>query len=779
MMFNSVCKWAMIVPLIAVFVLATLTGNAAYAGESAIFSCILGSRDNGITGTYYTDGRVAFDSRPAKEWEFMATGTGVTGLTVNFPSEMVMQINHSAGIDESGKLRALGRIHLDLTGSPFANSSSFNMEHDLRRSVIKASAKTDTGVVRVDIRAHVGLDAIRLDIYDEREAPGDMSIRFEDDAPSEKLFTAGNQLVLRHENPATGEGVSDVNRQWLARRTFGMCIRSDVGKGITWSDGRLTAPASRHRILYIVGISQLGGSSAFDKSITERTDEVAAMSESDFVRTHEAWWKQFWARSYFEPDDPKGRMVRYSAAFDLSRYYTACCTSERRETPARFQIDLYRYHLRQHNWLTFGICAVETYQALQGCMRTGNWDTLRSQFRFYGENLPFYRYRTTSQYGVDGAVLGYGQSTWTSNPSVNASKVTKPKTPEVADVAYNGENPAGSLFMLALMCDYVDLIGDSSFAENVMRPLAVDILRFFNQRYPRAADGRIVFEPCNAGETWEFVKNPLEIVSAFRMALPRLISVGEKRGWNDRTIDTWREMLAAAPEIPRGRLKWDESSLEDKPEVLPGNLLVPAEDMSGCRAYVLPWSQSKPHYVLNCQQTELYAIWPAKLVLRDGRSYLSARKSYDARLWQHRYNGWAIDVIEAACLGLRDEVSEWFDKHFDNTYAFPCGLAQEASPANPACPGLPEYSSLQGMGTGVIPVFEMLMQDYPDELKMLPCWPEDVPVKFAFYSPFAGKVEANYEPGKRLWVKTDRNIRVTLSVPQRVRVPVEHVIRSN
>lgn len=311
-----------------------------YAGEPAVSSCILGRKENGLTGTYHTNGRVAFDSRPAKEWEFMATGTGVTGLTVNFPKEMVMQINHSAAIDELGKLRALGRVHLDLAGSPFANSSSFNMEHDLRRSVIKACAETDSGPVKVEIRAHVPMDAVRIDIYDEREAPGDVSIWFKEDAPSEKLFIAGNRVMLRHENPSTGEGIKDGNRHWLAGRTFGMCVRSMTDRGIQWSDGRLTIPASRHHILYIVGISRLGGARAFDKSITERMNRVVATNSDEFVRTHEAWWRQFWARSYFEPDDPKGRMVRYRAAFDLFRYYTACCTSDRRETPARFQIDL-------------------------------------------------------------------------------------------------------------------------------------------------------------------------------------------------------------------------------------------------------------------------------------------------------------------------------------------------------------------------------------------------------------------------------------------------------
>ena len=55
-----------------------------------------GLAPGGPFGEYHPEGRVTFAARPAREWEFMATGTGVTGLTVNFPDEMVMQVNHSA-----------------------------------------------------------------------------------------------------------------------------------------------------------------------------------------------------------------------------------------------------------------------------------------------------------------------------------------------------------------------------------------------------------------------------------------------------------------------------------------------------------------------------------------------------------------------------------------------------------------------------------------------------------------------------------------------------------
>jgi len=272
----------------------------------------------------------------------------------------------------------------------------------------------------------------------------------------------------------------------------------------------------------------------------------------------------------------------------------------------------------------------------------------------------------------------------------------------------------------------------------------------------------MVIAPCNAGETWQGVRDPSEMVCALRHALPRLIAVGRAQGWKKELVDAWEQMLGSLPEVPLGKFRYQGADV--KPEILPGDQLVPAADMSGCEAYKLPWGGDKLHYQLNAQQTELYAIWPAKLFLRDNAQRDCALRSYRERLWQHQRDGWNLDVVFAACLGLQDEVAQWHDRHFDWTFVLPCGLARETAPENPLRPGIPESPSLQGLGTGVIPVLEMLLQDYPDELIVLPCWPENVPVDFTLYSPYAGRVEVQYSPGSVLRVATQREIPVRTAV---------------
>ena len=714
---------------------------------------VLGDAALGLTGVYHPDGRITFDEKPVKEWEFMATGTGMTGLTVSFPDEMVLQVNHSASIDESGQLRALARLHLGLGGCPLATATNFRMEHDLRRSLIRAFAETSKGLVRVEIRAHVPDDIIRLDIFDERKTREPLTMRLEEDAASSFTVAGDGSVRLWHENPdgtvapikresaAHAAEVQADNRPWLAGRTFGLAIAVN-GTVPEVAERTLTFPAAARHTFLLAGVSTLGGRDAFTAAAAGRLRKALGDGPERFVATHETWWGDFWARASFEPDDKDGSLLRQKAAFDLYRYYLACCAGERRETPVRFQIDLFRYHLRYNSWMTGLICAVEQYQSFYGAMRTGNWEPLRNLASFYERNLPYYRHLTQRTYGHGGARIPM----WSTPLVLQPPAATGPAAPPIGvpKSAYNGENPAGALWVLALLCDLADLSGDGRFADGTLRALATDLVEFVRLRYPRREHGRMVIAPCNAGETWQGVRDPAEMVCALRLALPRLISVGKNQRWDRRVIADWEELLAATPDIPRGRLHY--GGPEALPVILPGDQLVPAADMSGCETYVLPWSQGKSFYQLNAQQTELHAAWPAKLVLRGETDRDRALRSYRDRLFQHSFHAWDLDVVFAACLGLREEVAQWHDRHFSRTFVLPCGLARETAQNNPAAPSLPECPSLQGMGTGVLPVLEMLLQDYPDELVVLPCWPEDIAVDFMLYSPYAGLRGSSLSP---------------------------------
>jgi len=732
--------------------------------------CVLGDPKRGLAGIYSNGGRIRLEARPTREWEFMATGTGVTGFTVNFPAEMIVQVNHASAIDETGQLRALARLHLDMDGAPFAGARQFRMEHDLRKSVITALAETADGPVKVEIRANVPDDVIRIDVEDGRRVPGRLTLRLEEDAASQDEYSPELGLCLRHQNPESGSAINEASRQWLAGRTFGLAVLP-VGGKCNASGRTLELPANRHHAFYIAGVSVPGGGRTWTETMREIMAGICTKGDDGFLQAHEVWWNSFWRHSQVVIHDPTGRMTKYQAAFDLYRYYLACCASDRRETPVRFQIDLFRYHTRFNDWMVGLICAVEQYQSFYGALRTGDWEALRGLGRFYENNLSQYRDFAHQRYGLRGARI----------PMWSKPQILRPATPTTTDappsgapnVAYNGENPAGALWILALLADYVATSGDTAYADRTLLPLAEELVDFVLLSYPQRENGKMVIAPCNAGETWQGVRDPSEMVCALRTALPRLIALGRSRNWKAGLVAQWEQMAAETPDIPLGRFRYEGPTV--KPGILPGDQLVPAADMSNCQAYELPWSGGKQWYELNGQQTEMYAVWPARLVLRDAAQRDSALRSYRDRLWKNKRDGWNLDVVCAACLGLHDDVAQWHDQHFDWTFVLPCGLARETAQENPQQPGLPECPSLQGMGTGVIPILEMLLQDYPDEIIVLPCWPEDTAVDFTLYSPYAGRVEVQYRPGSTLRVATQRDITVRTAVTGTVRLHTERL----
>jgi len=750
-------------------------------------SCLLGNPDAkawpgrpaGIAGRFDTEGRVIFDGRPKNPWDFLATGTGVTGITVTVDRNLRLQVNHSSSFDEMAMQRTLGVLRIewgyvgytqrDFGPKPVACPDVFKMEHDLRRSLITITSESKDGPVRAEIRAHVTLDVIRIDLFDERKSPQPLAIYLEKDYPHEDdIDEDGNYLSWHTNRSSVYEKANawcgfsmDEGSDFLLGRSFGTAMRVDSASAEqVWSSGHFSGGASRHYTLWIAGGSTLEGEAVFRKIVTERLSRARSMEGNSFIETHEAWWHDFWQRSYFEPGDPAGRFVRHRATFELYRYYVACSSSDAREVPVRFQNDLFRYNTSQGAWSVMDITSVETYQAIFGASRTGDFAALRSRVSFYQKALELFRRHSRARFSHGGAVCPYEHTVWGSYLFWEG----KPTDYTEAESFYLRYSWSGNLWMLLLMCDYVELTGDDDFAEGGLYPFAEDVMTFFAEHYPARENGRIVFEPSETGETWCNIKNSAELVSAMHAVLPRLIALGRRRNWQEKSLKKWQEMFESLPPLPRGRLEMypiDPSDpLVEAGRILPGDLLVPAEDLS----------RADPPFRINRQHTELYSVWPARLMLGSPADRDVAVRSYHARHWKHLTDGWNLDVVFAACLGLDEEVEKWFEYHFDATHTFPCGLAQESSPKQPDCEAISIMPSMQGLGTSVIAVLEMLLQDYPDKLVVLPCWPIDVPVRFALYSPFAGRVEVSYKPNDSLEVTTERQIMVELRPAWRERV---------
>ncbi|MEN8227291.1 MAG: DUF5703 domain-containing protein [Bacteroidota bacterium] len=750
----------------------SFTQEKSKANEPVSASCTLGKINteilpDALTGTFHTEGRIVFDKIPKYPWEFMATGTGRTGLTVTIDNGIRIQLSHEGALDEYANLRTLGILNMDFQyTSPIEKNDSFLMEHDLRKSEIQIKTINQDNIFSCKIWAHPGMDVIAIVIENNEPLPEEFNVSllkdyaFQDEVNSEGVY------LNWHENSGSvfekTSKASAVSFQQgddiLQNRCFGTAISVETEQDLVamekkfnsglfpvWTSGLFSMNYAKRVVIWIAGESVRNGKTEWEEKVIRKLNEAKSMGLNRFIESHHAWWREFWAKSYYQPVNQE-KYIHQIASYNLYRYYMACSSSSDREFPVRFQNDLFRYQIKNHLWSVMDIHAIETYQVNYGAVRTGDINALYPRVNHYQKILPAIKEASASRFNHDGAISLYESNLWGTYLH-NQGQPTR-YTEEISP--YLRYSWQGNLWMIYLMCDYYALTNNKEFADNTIKNYSREVISFYKNHFPeKDSHNRRIFYPASGGETWIGAKNPTEIVAAMKATLPRVLEIGKTNKWEKELLSEWKLFLKEIPDIPRGKLVIEESG---KSSIEPGDLYVPAEDLS--------LIDTGRH--LNRQHIELLPVWPGKLVLRNSEERIRATETFYARYWKERNDGWNLDAVFMACLGQYDSLMTDYPRRFYTTHTFPCGLARESSPFQPVNDWIPYYPSMQGMGTTVIPVFEQLIQDYPDEIILFPCWKKEDGISFRIFSPYAGWIEVVYEPDETFKITTDKKIKITL-----------------
>ena len=741
------------------------------------WSLALGSAD--FKGVYTRNDGIIFDTRPTAEWEYMATGTGRTGVVVLTHNQLVLQINQEGCFDEHGWYKVAGRLHFEFAGDPFTEAASagkFRLIHDLHHSKITLSAQTTTGLITIEIRADMKRDVAQVVIRDSRPNPSPIKLRVQtpwgnwfgknvktengqpvpNDIPwsdTQHKQTADGLLLIWHNNgPQTdwqainaASGVKDGStfKDPLADRCFGLGIKT--AKPLDWNDGRTELPAAGETTLYIAA-ETLAGEGNFRDAIARRFHKLP--DHTQFVKEHETWWTDYWSRVWFVSDES---MKKHMVAYDTYRYFTAVSSGINREFPVRFQIDLLNPTLRYVSWLQMHINAVQTVEAYFPMFRNGDWDQLHPLINYYKRMFPIYLSYCHDYFGHPGLTIPYEPNVWGSD------HFSGPKTEDGEGWSlYNHATHPWSMYpfehaiaLMQLLQQAAEAKDDRSITQDVVLPYMLQELLFLKHHYPRE-NGKIRLDPASSGETWHDVRNPASWIFALQAFLPRTIQLAQE--YKDKQLEQLAsETLEALPAPPRG--KW---TYIDKVAVIDHSC--PEEE-----AVFLPAEVFNRHPAINRENPELYGVWPYGVLDKGTANYATALRTYQQRQWQNMPVGWELDVIWAIRLGLVDEALQTYeDMRFADTARFPGGQSWEESGCYPEKPGMSLYPSMQGMGANACHIYEMLCRDVEDGIAVLPAWPMDRPLRAALYSANAGRVEIDYQPGKPIKVVTQRDIPVHL-----------------
>ncbi|MCC6125553.1 MAG: hypothetical protein IT426_11365 [Pirellulales bacterium] len=271
--------------------------------------------------------------------------------------------------------------------------------------------------------------------------------------------------------------------------------------------------------------------------------------------------------------------------------------------------------------------------------------------------------------------------------------------------------------LVALMLDRWDYTVDEKFLREEALPMAESVLRYFDARFRKDDRGKIVLDPTQAVETYAYdVINDaptvagLVAITARLRALPEKLTSPEQRAF-------FAKMKAACPAVPVEEEKHGGKLFRE---------LAPAEKYAKRTS--------------NCENPELYAIWPFRLYGLGKPDIEIARAAYAHRR-NHLDAGWGYDGTCAALLGLTDEAARIMKVKCANShpaYRWPATWG-------PNFDWLPD----QDHGSSLLVMAQfMLLQCDGDKIMLLPAWPKDWDVSFKLHAPKNTTVECVYRRGK-------------------------------
>jgi hypothetical protein len=282
--------------------------------------------------------------------------------------------------------------------------------------------------------------------------------------------------------------------------------------------------------------------------------------------------------------------------------------------------------------------------------------------------------------------------------------------------------------LVALMLDRWDYTRDRAFLQRRVLPMAEEVLRYFDTRFSKDAQGKIVLDPTQVVETyWEGVVNDMPTTAGLIAITTRLAELPtELLTADQRTF--FARMKAACPALPL-------ETRDGKRQLAPAEKYVPKTS--------------------NVENGELYAVWPFRLVSLSHPDLLAeARNAYANRL-NHLDKGWGYDGNVAALLGMSEEAARILRVKCANSnpaYRWPASWG-------PNFDWVPD----QNHGGNLLTTTNlMLLQSDPIEdggaIRLLPAWPKNWDADFKLHAAGNTTVTCVYKAGRviKLLVEPDR-----------------------
>lgn len=705
----------------------------------------------------------------------MPCGGGEIGLNIwGEDGDVLFYFSRSSAFDENNALLKLGRVRLHLEPNPFENE--FHQQLSLKDGTVTIEGANGTKflfwvdvfhpVIHVDVSSKV---AQHLTVSYENWRTQDYGAHGEaahfcgmkgckEDVyiHPDTIDYEGNQILFYHRNrddfifsqTVAFEELEDIKDQlWnpVINRTFGGLLECSGLVRDGENDGhyidtdfhawRLKSqkPRKDFHLTITTHIDQSETLQAWRDSLNLIQKRQLKNTRRD-KEASARWWNEFWQRSYICMDsDSDSTAFELSRNYQLFRYMLGC--NAYGDSPTKFNGSLFtfdpRYVKGGHNYTPDfrnwgGALATAQNQRLVywPMLKSGDWDMMDSEFRFYLRAQRNAELMTQSYWGHNGACF-----------TEQIENFGLPAAYCYGMMPRTGFRPRGK--QVNPYCEYLwdtvmdfcmqMLLTETYEGRDVSQYISFieSCLTFFDEHYrmlalqrtvqPFDRDKHYVFFPGTAGETYKMASNSTQTIVSLKTVLETLLSLPE--GYlSQEQKEHWTEMLSHIPPISFREMEGHK-------------VIAPARS----------WER-----MMNIEINQLYPVWPYGMygiglpdleVARDTWRY-----GIDDPRWQkYRFESWHQDAIFCARLGLLDDAKMLTTKKLQNgRHRFPAFFG-------PGHDWTPDHN---WGGTAMSALQEMLMQTVGDTIYLLPCWPKEWNVRFKLHAPKQTTIEGVYKDGK-------------------------------
>src|SRR3954447_13776648 len=514
-------------------------------------------------------------------------------------------------------------------------------------------------------------------------------------------------------------------------KTFGaLAALTAGGRNVTASSpaartiGVSFTPNANGSFRVVVGAPKwTGGDAAATAARLLGTDATAAAGS--LSGGHLSWWHDFWS---------KANLVKLSSADGVADYmenirtvylYTAA-SSERGEYPSSQAgvNDLFNFTRDNQQWGGGDYWFWNLRMQLAANISSGVTDLNQPFFSMYSNAIPSMEAWTRMMWPLsEGFCLSEtmrfdGTGWYTDGGTGNNS------CDSTAGLSYNKLTLSSGAELASWIWRQYQNTDDRAFLARYY-PLIAGATKFLLSYAKEGTDGKLHTSPSNAHETQWGVHDPITDISAMRMIFPITVQAAQTLGVDPDLVTQLQAAIPKLLDFPRTD-KATHRTLKSAADDNDGNTVLgissdPAADRK------------------NSENLDLEPVWPYNLISDTSPLFNLAKDTYNARI-NRNSNSWTYDPVQAARLGLGDQVAATLKASTNSFQSYPTGLAAW-QPSNPSEP----YDEHSGVTT--LAINESLATDYDGLLRIAPAIPSGWDVEGTVSLQHKSKVHVQVQGG--------------------------------